>query len=212
MRHQVRNGLQQLILSGERPPGSKLRQQELAQRFGVAQGVVREALLELQAFGLVETIDNRGIYVSKLDKQTLLESFEVREVQEGLAARLCCDRVTRADLRTLVDLANNIFALGQEGRMDDMGLMDRTFHERLTQLSGNGMLVRLAENHRVLGKIVHAKRDAQIVRDEHLGVLRAIEEGRPDDAERLMRQHVAAARLAVEKGIENGGFTPHWVV
>ena len=92
-RHRVRDSIQQMILSGERHPGSKLRQQELAEHFGVAQGVVREALLELQGFGLVETIDNRGIYVSQLDRARLLEAFHVREMHEGLAARLCCERV-----------------------------------------------------------------------------------------------------------------------
>src|SRR3954468_10733826 len=82
-RHHIRENLQQMILSGERRPGSKLRQQELAELFGVAQGVVREALLELQAYGLVETIDNRGIFVSRLDKEKLLEAFDVRAVHEG---------------------------------------------------------------------------------------------------------------------------------
>src|SRR5436305_8544748 len=86
-RHQIRESVQQMILSGERQPGTKLRQQELAEHFGVAQGVIREALLELAAYGLVEIIDNRGVYVSKIDKNRLLESFEVRAMHEGLAAR-----------------------------------------------------------------------------------------------------------------------------
>src|SRR3954468_5844451 len=88
-RHHVREKLQGMILSGERRPGSKLRQQELAEHFQVAQGVVREALLELQAYGLVETIDRRGMFVTQLDEGKLLEAFEVREMHEGLAARLC---------------------------------------------------------------------------------------------------------------------------
>ena len=50
------------------------------------------------------------------------------------------------------------------------------------------------------------------VRDEHLAMLRAIEECRPDEAERLVREHVAAARLAVEQGLNDGGFVPEWVV
>src|SRR5437667_6189130 len=94
-RHQVRDTLQRMILAGERPPGTKLVQQQLARSFGVAQGVVREALLELQAFGLVESIDNRGVYVSELSVKRLLDSFDVREIHEGLAARLCCEHLNR---------------------------------------------------------------------------------------------------------------------
>src|SRR5262245_38838407 len=94
-RHHIRESLQRMILTGERRPGSKLRQQELAEEFRVAQGVVREALLELRAYGLVETFDRRGVYVSKFDRAMILESFEVREMHEALAVRRCCERISR---------------------------------------------------------------------------------------------------------------------
>ena len=211
-RHRVRDSIQQMILSGERHPGSKLRQQELAERFGVAQGVVREALLELQGFGLVETIDNRGIFVSRLDKEKILEAFDVRAVHEGLAARLCCERANRAELRPLTELAEKIFELGRQKRFDEMGSGDREFHTRLIHLSGNSMLIRLADNYRALGKFVRANRDPEVVRDEHLAILKAIDRGRAAEAERLMKEHVNAARMAVEASMASGKFEPQWVV
>ena len=64
----------------------------------------------------------------------------------------------------------------------------------------------------ILGKFVRADRDPAVVRDEHLAILRAIEEGRTDDAEHVVRRHVAAARLAVEKRLERDDFKPQWVV
>jgi DNA-binding GntR family transcriptional regulator len=201
-----------MILSGERQPGSKLRQQELAEQFSVAQGVVREALLELRAYGLVETIDRRGVFVSKIDKDKLLESFEVREVHEALAVRRCCERVTRVQVRELMDLAEEIYTKGMAGKLDEMGSLDRTLHSHLIHYSANSMLIRLADNYRVLGKFVRADRDPGVVRDEHIAILRAVQDGRADDAERLIRQHVAAARLAVEKRFENGNFDPKWLV
>jgi DNA-binding GntR family transcriptional regulator len=211
-RHHIRENLQRMILSGERRPGSKLRQQELAEQFRVAQGVVREALLELRAFGLVEAIDRRGVYVSNLDSQKVLESFEVREMHEALAVRRCCERVTRVQVRELIDLSEQIFQLGNSGKLDEMASLDRSLHSQLIHLSGNSMLIRLADNYRVLGKFVRADRDPAVVHDEHLAILRAIQDGRADDAERLVRQHVAAAKLAVEKRFENGEFVPKWVM
>jgi DNA-binding GntR family transcriptional regulator len=211
-RHHVRDALQRMIISGERRPGSKLRQQELAEHFHVAQGVIREALLELQAYGLVETIDRRGVFVTKLDREKLLEAFEVREMHEGLAARLCCDRVTRAQVRQLMDMAEEIYQLGTAQKLTEMGSLDRGLHSQLIHLCGNKMLARLADNYRVLGKFVRADRDPTAVRDEHLAILQAIGDGRADDAERLIRQHVAAARLAVEKQLDSGDFEPQWVV
>ena len=204
-RHRIRDTIQQMILSGERQPGSKLRQQELAERFGVAQGVVREALLELQSFGLVETIDHRGIYVSKLDKDRLFEAFLVREVHEGLAVRVCCERATRAQIKVLIGIAEEIFSLGSAGKLEEMGSLDRELHARLIRMSGNSMLMRLADNYRILGKIVRAERNIQTVRDEHIAILEAVQNGDADQAERLMRQHVAAARVAVEARINRGG-------
>ena len=211
-RHQIRDSLQAMILTGERKPGSKLVQQQLAQQFGVAQGVVREALLELQAYGLVETIDNRGIFVSELNAQKLIESFEVREMHEALAVRLCCERMTRAENKELVEMAEKIFELGVEGCLDRMGSLDREFHHRIIQIASNSMLIRLAENYRVLGKFVRANRDPRPVRDEHLAILKAIEEGRADDAEQLIRRHIRAAREAVEQRIKDRSFVPHWVL
>lgn len=211
-RHQVRENLQRMILSGERPPGSKLRQQELAARLGVAQGVVREALLELQAYGLVETVDRRGIFVSRLDRAKILEAFEVREAHEALAARLCCERASREQIRMLVLTAHEIHAAGIKGNLDEMASLDRELHSRLVHLSGNSMLVRLAENYRVLGKFVRAERDVEAVRDEHLAILQSIADGDADRAEAQIRQHVSAARAAVEKRMSSGDFVPKWVV
>ena len=76
-RHQIRVDLQQRILNGEWRPGSKLIQQQLAKEFGVSMGLVREALLELQAWGLVETHDNRGIFVRRWNVDRLLEAYDV---------------------------------------------------------------------------------------------------------------------------------------
>jgi DNA-binding GntR family transcriptional regulator len=211
-RHHVRESLQHMILRGERRPGTKLRQQELARQFDVAQGVVREALLELQAYGLVETIDRRGMFVSKLGKEKLMEAFEVREMHEALAVRRCCERVTRVQVRELMKLAERIFESAVAQRLDEMAASDRTLHSQLIQLSENSMLIRLVDNYRVLGKFVRADRDPSIVRDEHFAILQAIEDGRADDAERLIRQHVAAARLAVEKRMENSEFDPNWLI
>src|SRR5688572_31394801 len=98
-RSRVREDVRRLILSGELRPGTRLTQQQLAKRFGVAQSVIRESLLELQFSGLVRSVDNLGIFVSDLDVDRLLEGYEVREVLEGLAARLCCERASRADVR-----------------------------------------------------------------------------------------------------------------
>ena len=189
-----------------------LVQQRLARRFGVAQGVVREALLELQAYGLVETIDNRGIFVSQLTPKTLLDALEIREIHEGLAARLCCERTTRGDRRELEEIARRMHQLALDGQAMESAWLDREFHHRLTHLSGNMMLIRLADNYRVLGKVIQLSREPQEVLDAHTATLEAIESGKGEAAEALMRTHVRRLREQVEAAIAKGGFIPRWLV
>jgi DNA-binding GntR family transcriptional regulator len=211
-RHVVRDGIQEMILDGAWQSGTKLVQQQLAKQFGVAQSVVREALIELQGCGLVETVDNRGVFVSKLNTARLLESFDVREVLEGLGARLCCDTVTAADVRALAELVARIYAFGAAGQTVKMGSLDREFHIRIQHLSGNSMLVRLSDSYRILGKVVQGGRDPKETRDEHLAILAAIEERDAAKAERLMREHIRAGKRGTEKTIAAGTFSHRFVL
>src|SRR4051794_17442878 len=99
----VRADVRKPILSREPRPGTRLTQQQLARRFGVAQSVIRESLLELQFSGLVQSVDNLGIFVSDLDTDMLLQAYEVREMLEGVAARRCCETASRSDIKQLTE-------------------------------------------------------------------------------------------------------------
>ena len=201
-----------MILSGQRRPGDRLIQQELAKRLGVAQSVVREALLELQISGLVRAVDNLGVFVSELGADDLLQAYEIREVLEGLAARLCCRQASRADIQELRQLTHEIHQLGRQDRKSHMGAGDKQFHNRMIQISRNATLQRLTKGYRMVGMLVRAERSIEDVRDEHLAILQAIEDDRPDDAERLARRHVRAACRALEAKVAGGSFSPQWIV
>jgi DNA-binding GntR family transcriptional regulator len=210
-RHQVREEIQRRILSGESQPGERLTQQSLAKELGVAQGTVRESLLELQWLGLVESIDRLGVFVGKLDAARLCEAYQVREFLEGLAARLACDHGSRADVALLRNMAHHIWNLSQENKEEEMGAADRAFHLQIMNLSHNKVLLRLAEGYRVLGMAVRASRDPRTVYDEHLRIVDAIDHNFPDEAEKIMRLHVAEARRMIEQQAAKNQFTPKWV-
>jgi DNA-binding GntR family transcriptional regulator len=211
-RQRVREGIRRLILSGKMTPGSRLAQQHLARQFGVAQSVVRESLLELQFSGLVEMIDNLGIFVGDLDTDTLLQAYQVREMLEGLAARGCCERASRVDLRELAEMAQEVHRLGETGANAERGVLDRRFHLRTIEICRNEVLGRLIEACHALSMTVQASRPHDVIRTEHLLIVQAIENNLPDEAERLARLHVAGAREAVRQQILAGTFTPQWVV
>ena len=211
LRHKVRDGIQQLIVQGKCRPGEKLVQQKLAKEFGVGQGVVREALCELEISGLVEPIDNRGVYVSELGEQALLEAYSIRALHEGLAARLCCDHMSRAEIRELKDLADSIYKYGKEGNHEKMGQLDKQFHNEIFDKSGNNLLVRLAKSYSVLQKIIRMNRNPKETYEEHMQILNAIESGHPDEACHLMQEHILNGRRQLEKQIAEGTFVPNWV-
>jgi DNA-binding GntR family transcriptional regulator len=211
-RHRVREDVRRLILTGELRPGTRLTQQQLAKRFGVAQSVVRESLLELQFSGLVRSVDNLGIFVNDLDTGLLLQAYQVREMIEGLAARLACERANRADIRELYEMTQAIYQNGVAHNDPDRGHIDRDFHHRIIMISQNVVLARLTEAYHVLGTVLTATRNHETIRDEHNAIVKAIEDNKADDAERAARLHVSGVRSAIEEQVAGGRFTPKWVV
>lgn len=209
-RHEIREEIQRRILSGESKPGERLSQQSLARELGVAQGTVRESLLELQWLGLVESIDRLGVFVDKLDVARICEAYQLREVMEGLAARLACHNAGRSDIADLRSMADQIFRLAQDGDAETASL-DRQFHLRITELARNSTLMRLSQTYRALGMTVRAFREPAVIHDEHLRIVEAIEHNFVDEAERQARSHVVGAREMIEALARQGKFVPQWV-
>ena len=84
----MRDQLQHAILEGVLKPGERLRAEALAQRFGTSRTPIREALLQLEAQGLVEVEPNRGAVVRTFDRDDLFDLYQVRALLEPQAAAL----------------------------------------------------------------------------------------------------------------------------
>jgi len=200
-----------LILTGEYAPGARLPQRHLAKRLGVAQSVVRESLLELRGVGLVEIRDGLGVFVCRVDSNLLLQAHEVRAVLEGLAVRLCCEHISRGELLELRQRVERMRSLEAEGSHGQYAALDRQYHLRLTRISRNGVLIRLTDNYRVLTKMVRVRRRSPTVDDEHWAILDAIAANRPDEAERLMVEHIRAGTERFrQETMEHGGIL-RWI-
>jgi DNA-binding GntR family transcriptional regulator len=97
----VREQLQDAILEGVLKPGERLRAEALAQRYGTSRTPVREALLQLEAQGLVEVEPNRGAVVRAFDRADLLDLYEVRALLEPAAAARAARRIDADDIARL---------------------------------------------------------------------------------------------------------------
>ena len=92
------------ILVGTFEPGQQLVEEDLARELNVSRIPVREALQELSREGLVQIIPHRGTFVTRLDRQLVAELYDVRANLEGMAARLCAERIGQGDLDRLTEL------------------------------------------------------------------------------------------------------------
>lgn len=189
-RNRVRELLQNLILDGSLAPGERLAQQRLARRFGVAQGVIRESLLELKASGLVDITDGMGATVREITIRELIHACHIREALEGMAARLCCFAASREDLQELEELAQAVDAAGLAGHVEQMSVLDHHFHEGVVQLTGNEMLMQLTNSYRALSRRLQVHREGETVPARHAALVKPMKENDPDLAERLMREHI----------------------
>jgi DNA-binding GntR family transcriptional regulator len=211
-RHRVRESIRQMIVGGKFNPGARLVQGKLAEELDVSRGVVREAMLELQAFGLVETVDNRGAIVSRLDRNELVEAYEIREMLEALAARRCCERITARELRELRELAEEIYHLHGEGKRVEGARRDHEFHSRLIRIADHRILERVSSCFWMLGKVHTGKGfDRQATRDAHLRILQDIEAGDADAAERSMRLHIQYGKNRLQELLDSPSFRLEWL-
>jgi DNA-binding GntR family transcriptional regulator len=100
----VANELRRQIRSGELPAGTRLRQVEVAERFGVSTTPVREAFTTLASEGLVKQDTHRGAVVFVPSREDLLHNYEIRMALEPLATRLAATNVTPEEIETLTAL------------------------------------------------------------------------------------------------------------
>jgi DNA-binding GntR family transcriptional regulator len=142
----VVDGLRGAILDGSIPPGTSLVEADLAERFGVSRGPIRDALRELAREGLVVDLPHRGTVVSTLTFADIREVYAIREGLESVAARLAIELATDAGLRSIRDHVLRMEdAWDREADYADSLAEDLAFHRGLVGLSDNGRLVAVYE-------------------------------------------------------------------
>jgi DNA-binding GntR family transcriptional regulator len=133
--------LRRMILSGELPPGSRLRELQLCEQLGVSRTPVREALRTLAAEGLVDLLPNRSVVVSQLHAPDLEHLFAVFGAIEGLAAELACERITEGEIAEIGKLlAEMVDYHGRKERAPYMQINQR-IHQRTVEIAANPVLL-----------------------------------------------------------------------
>ncbi|PVY78336.1 GntR family transcriptional regulator [Tamilnaduibacter salinus] len=207
--------LQTAIVKGELAPGEKIGEVELCERFELTRGPLREALGRLESRGLLVRRPHAGVKVVSISGDELLELYRIREVMEGLAARQAADRMTDAEITDLLSTLDSHERMIEEaqGQAYYQAEGDYDFHHRITTGSRNAKLAQM-----LLGDLYYLVRLYRYrlstasgrphrALSEHRRIVEAIADRDGELAEFLMKRHINAARLNIEKRIEEGALT-----
>jgi DNA-binding GntR family transcriptional regulator len=197
----VRDELHAAILSGSLKPGERLRAEALAQRFGTSRTPIREALLVLEAEGLVEVEPNRGAVVRAFDAGDLRELYDLRAVIEPLAAARAAERIGDRDVARLRELCE--LAETHDGdsatAIESLISLNEEFHGVVLAAAGS---VRLTNAMRAVGgiprvfKTVFWRTEAQRAQSLfcHRELVAALDAHHAALAEAVMRMHIIGAQ------------------
>ncbi|HZA92315.1 MAG TPA: FCD domain-containing protein [Gemmatimonadales bacterium] len=204
--------IEQVILNGQFNPGDRINEKELALRFGISRGPVREALRTLEATGLVEQIPNRGVFVRQLTAAQADDIYEVRAALFALAGRLLAERATDEEIERLRAFVRAMDIAIEKDNFDSYARENFALHEYIVERAGNGTL---AGQYLALIKQLRLYRARSLMfgnamlasNAEHHEMVEAIAARDPERAYAAHHRHVAAAkiRLKAHLGVTSTG-------
>lgn len=195
--------IERVILGGEYNPGDRINEKELALRFGISRGPVREALRTLEATGLVEQIPNRGVFVRQLSAAQADDIYEVRAALFALAGRLLAARASDEEIARLRAFVGAMDAAIARDDFDAYARENFALHEFIVERAGNGIL---ASQYLSLIKQLRLYRARSLMfgnamqasNEEHREMVEAIATRDPDRAHAAHHRHVATAKMRLK--------------
>ena len=200
----VQAEIEQLILRGELAIGQRINESDLALRFGMSRGPIREALRALEESRLVRSEKNRGVFVREVSVGEADEIYDVREALDQLIGQRVAERATPEQLRDMQAVVGAMDDATAAQDVKSYHALNLKFHDMLVDFAGNA---RLTEAYRLLtkGLLLFRLRGLQdgggfsVSNTEHKAVVGAIAARDSARAGRLLRRHAAESRARMHK-------------
>lgn len=185
------------ISEGRFRPGTRLGEEEIAQRLGVSRTPVREALRRLQTRGLLTVGAGRSMVVASLSTRQVHELYAMREILEGSAARFAATHANETDLHRLRQVHQKF--MNAWNRPQELVPLNRSFHRAIYEAAHNEYLTQalngLYDAFVLLsGSTFRIPTRLQASDEEHMAIIEAIEARDPDGAEAAARKHIQSAQ------------------
>lgn len=206
--------IRKAILAGILPPGEQLPERKLAEELSVSRTPVREALFTLQGEGLVDLAPGRCARVREVSPTEIERIFALRRILEVHAARCAAEGPDRSKLHRAEDALAAFKRIGASGSAADQANADLAFHEAIAAAAGSPLLVTLMRQvlavtvtYRSALKYTAAR--TKRVYAQHRAILKAIQAGDPDEAERLMGEHIGESSELALQHVRQAGVRPN---
>jgi DNA-binding GntR family transcriptional regulator len=192
--------IRQAIIDGRLPPGRRLKEEVLARELGISRTPVREALLMLQAEGLVDAAPNRGAAVRAHSVEDLDDLYQLRALLEGYSTRRAASRLPDEAIRTLRESCERFDALLDDGAdMSELVKENLVFHQTILESSGSARLVAMVRQVIELPLVYrsyvwYSPAQQRISAHYHHQITRALEARDAERAELVMKEHIFEAR------------------
>ena len=199
------------IINGQLAQGTKIVESDLALKYGISRGPLREAIHRLEQIKLIVRVPHAGSRVVTLDIKMMQDIYTAREALEGMAARLAARLMPDADIEALSTLldqhSDNINETAGKAYLQSEGDID--FHYRIALASENRWIQQ--NLHGELYQLIRMCRHqsgqfpsrAQTALDQHRQIANAIARRDEELAELLMRRHISGAWEIVKKILED---------
>ncbi|WP_313811926.1 GntR family transcriptional regulator [Glutamicibacter sp.] len=179
---------------------SFLSENNIAESTGVSRTPVREALLRLEAEGLIRRVPHKGIYIPAMTESDIDEMMEVRQVIGEWATR----RITSGGSQ-VVEVLQELLEQQRESTDDPVKFieLDIAFHKAIVQAANNSTLEQVYDSQRVkqervgIQAVLATAQRYEAVLHEHEDMLSAIKSGDPDLAQKSARRHIHSTRDAI---------------
>ena len=200
--------LRERIARSELPPGAKLNEYELSREFDVPRTRIREVLGALEQRGLIERIPNRGAMVARLDPEQVFNIYDIREVLEGLCARLACQNSDPESWQDLLDqFSGPVEVAVKNGDFESYTAIYDSFRRRCIEAANNPVLAQALDNiyektQVLIRRVAILPGRGELGVQEHRAVLEAMRKGNAEEAERLRRENIRNAKALLTRYIK----------
>jgi len=199
------------IIDGQLAQGTKIVESDLALKYGISRGPLREAIHRLEQIKLIVRIPHAGSRVVTLDTKMMGDIYIAREALEGMAARLAARLMSDAEISALSVLLDQHEAniSKTEGKAYFQHEGDIDFHFRIAVASQNQWILENlnGELYQLIRMCRHQSGQfparAQTALDQHRQIASAIAQRDEELAEILMRRHISGAWEIVRKILED---------